>query len=117
MSKQIKKEVVAEVTTPEIKESQDVKVETETLVKSSKEITEGDRVKYVPSQAFKLLFPDGYQLFLNGILINLVFDGRAYYFTPKIRDYVETKLEKIAAFESDKLEHFNDPKRFFKNIG
>lgn len=76
--------------------------------KEAKSLTSGERVEYTPSRAYGLIFPNGYQMYLNGVLINLIFDGRTYKFTPKVKEYVEKKLELIAFKESEKKELFNN---------
>ena len=70
----------------------------------AKELVSEERVPYRPSLAYKAYFPNGTQIYINGIVINLVFDGRTYMLPKTIKDYVENKLESIIFKETKKEE-------------
>lgn len=81
----------------------------EETILDAKKLVQGERVSYTPSRAYSVLFPNGIMLFLNGVQINLLFDGRTYMFTPQVRDYVDKKLESIASRESKINEQYANP--------
>ena len=83
-----KKDIIAELS----KADDDAKLNEEAL-KASKKLVTGERKDYIPSRVYELIFPNGIQLYYNRIVIN----------------FIEKRLEELAAKEAQKKKQFQNP--------
>ena len=87
--------------------------------KESKKLTDST-VKKVPFKCdpvYHALYPNGYSTTVQGIAVNLIFDGRTVMLSEWIADYVRAKITKKAESEITKKQRNSNPEAAMEYLG
>lgn len=86
-------------------------------LKENKEMVKKNRGKFVCSKVYAPLYPDGFRSTYQGIIIELVFDGRTVELPESCIKYVNAKIAEKAEKTADRLNRFTNPKGAQEKIG